>query len=156
MATLDQIVPVENEKWFVPMEDEYPEFEILLRHVDSKTLDVITVKSQKEIRKQGSRGRIEVKEVFSNERAARVYAEEVFLNFRGLEDGKGKPLKNTLETRINMLQNSNTLLTYIINVTSDDARFTEEAKSEADDDFLEDSGSLSSTTETRSERISEK
>jgi hypothetical protein len=133
MATLSQIVPREVDE--VDPFDDMPEVKLTLAHVDSKKLDIITSKSQIEIRKNDGRGRIEKEKVFSNDRAARVYAEEVFLDFKGITDSNGKEVENTLENRIMLLQKSNTLLNFIVQYASDDANFTEKSKREDEEDF---------------------
>ena len=133
MADISQIIPKDVTE-IQPFKDDMPEVWLTLAHVDSKKLDLVVSRSQKEIVTNSGRGRMEKEKVFSSDRAAKVYAEEVFLNFRGIEKD-GKSLDNSLENRIWILQKSNNILNFIVQFASDDANYTEQSRREDEEDF---------------------
>lgn len=140
MADISNIIPQKESKWFTPFE-EFPEFQIEIAFVDAKRLDVLASRSKVKVRYRNEKGRFEEKEEYSLERAARAYASEVFVNFKGLYDGD-KEIPNTIENRVMLLLKSQTLFNFVIDVAHSEANFVEEARRESEKSFFSDSESL--------------
>lgn len=145
----DEIVPSKDSIWVCPY-DDYSDFQIELALVDSKKLDVIMSQSMVKVRKRDGRNRYQETEEFSNDKAARVYAKEVFINFKGVINKKGEVVENNLEKRIEMLQKNNTLLSFIIETSRDESNYMAETKRKDETDFLEDSKSSPKGSSTQS------
>ena len=138
MATIDEIAPSEP-SWFQPFEMINPEIELYLKLVDTRMLDILLSRSQVTIRSKDDRGRVTTEKQVSTLKMAKVYAQEIFLDFKGFDEKPGKKLVNTPENREMLLTRIPDLLTYIGDVVHSTATFHEEAKSGDAERFLESS-----------------
>ena len=151
MTSVRDLIPSEAGIWHQPWDDL--DFEVYIKKVDAKMLDFIASHSEVEYTTRKGRREI-VKSRFSNERAARVYAKEIFTDFRNLVDDEGNKIENTEEFRTKLLLENDALLSRVIEVAHDITNYLQKQKMKEEKRFLEGGESSSISGSPRTGRTS--